>query len=456
MNIHKAKGLEANIILLVGGDKARYISSDTHYIQKNQDDMSIGYMKYNSQFKAKGPGEDEKQEKEMEFKEAEMDRLLYVAATRAKSVLIIGEGINEEAFLNPLSTNIDKEISVIEEREKIDNILKATGAKQMERRLTRDLRIKKEIYSPAYIRSSPSSFKASGFGLDEKQSMDVKSVTVKFARKIKAPDKIKFNPGPRGRVYGTIVHDALESLIKGTDNLQNISKEKINYSIKFAVNGVIDNLEINKTNISLLYPGQYEKVKKLVRLSIKEGQEVVVGSIKERLYAYVKDVLHNFMENQDIKELFKNADQVFPELAFTIAIHESNKDIFFFFSTLMATSNTNEISRVGKDNKTILINGVIDLVVKSKDNTWTILDYKSDKPIRGGSDIRHHLIKSYGGQLEGYKLLFEEIVKDQEIKVDKLLLYSTYLDGVIEVNSEVMEVNSDVTEVKDQINKQIR
>lgn len=432
MNIHKAKGLEAAIVILAGGDKKRYISGDSHYVEKNSKDESIGYMKYSSKMKIKGPDEDLKKERENEFKEAEQDRLLYVAATRAKSVLIVANALDEKSFLYPLSSNIDREIKLDKAIEKKDKISKITRSKIMERRLRKELQIKKEIYPSTYVLSSPSKFKSKGFYINNGEKIQAKSLKIKSAKRVKATDSIRINFGPRGITYGSIVHKAIEYLIQATNNLKDISQESIDYCARASVDRTIDNMEINKTNIGFFYPGQTMRVENIIKKQNQEGREKVLPLIKDRLYQYVKDLLKNFIDNEDIKILFQNSEKIFVELPFTIGLDDNNGELFHEILNLMGT---NEIETIRKHNKAILINGVIDLLVKSKDEKWTILDYKTDRPLKKEKDISEYLKKAYSHQLEGYKLLFEEIVKDEEIKLDNLLIYSTYMDKIVEINN---------------------
>lgn len=435
MNIHKAKGLEANIVILAGGAKKRFSFPDSHYVEKNEKDETIGYMKYSSKFKTKGPNEDEKGVREDEFKDAELDRLLYVAATRAKAVLIVSNGLEEESFLSPLSNNINRPIElkgqVVEEEKKV----KLSSAKEMERKMRRELRIKKEIFPGTYSLSSPSRFKSSMFyggGSKEIVINSLKLIAVK-RMEITNENRRKFGSfGPRGKFYGTIVHGAIEFLIESTDNLKNLSEGKINYSAHRGVDEVIDNLEINKTNIGLFYPGQSLKVERIIELNIEEGREKAADIVKNRLYAYVKDVLKNFANNKKIKELFQNGERVFAELPFTIALDRKDKDVFENILNLMENHQTMEII---KHNQSILINGVIDLIIKSKNNSWTILDHKTDRPLMEKENLPDYLRKTYENQLLGYKILFEEIMKDENIKIDNLMLYSTYMDEVISINN---------------------
>ena len=78
----------------------------------------------------------------------------------------------------------------------------------------------------------------------------------------------------------------------------------------------------------------------------------------------------------------------------------------------------------------------MDLVIQSENDNWTIIDYKTD--ICFSKDMDRKLRRDYTSQLEGYKILFEEIMRDKNIKVDNLLFYSTFNDRVIDIYGKVL------------------
>jgi ATP-dependent helicase/nuclease subunit A len=98
MNLHKAKGLEADVVFLVdprGGFKPRV---DVR-IQRGRDgDEPVGYFEIKPDwgFAAKPiaspAGWDRYETEEREYLDAESDRLLYVAATRARDLLVVCRG----------------------------------------------------------------------------------------------------------------------------------------------------------------------------------------------------------------------------------------------------------------------------------------------------------------------------------------------------------------------------
>src|SRR5690606_17288594 len=97
MNLHKAKGLEAPVVFLAdpaGGYPARV---DVRIIRSRESTAApIGYFQIREPGRF-GPGRpvaqpagwDRLHDEELAYLEAEQTRLLYVAATRAKDVLIV-------------------------------------------------------------------------------------------------------------------------------------------------------------------------------------------------------------------------------------------------------------------------------------------------------------------------------------------------------------------------------
>ncbi|MBD0383885.1 UvrD-helicase domain-containing protein [Paenibacillus sedimenti] len=96
MNLHKAKGLEAPIVIL-----ACPCGEDDHDAQEHIDRMvepPVGYVTiskpknaYQSEIIAQPAGWNGISEKEREYMNAEEERLLYVATTRAKQLLIVSQ-----------------------------------------------------------------------------------------------------------------------------------------------------------------------------------------------------------------------------------------------------------------------------------------------------------------------------------------------------------------------------
>jgi ATP-dependent helicase/nuclease subunit A len=119
MNLHKAKGLEAPIVLMACpcGDKDY---DATEHIDRLAE-PPLGYFtiskpkdNYTSEIVAQPLGWMEYAEKEREFMNAETERLLYVAATRAKQLLVVSQYPSRPAIdpWSPLSVSLQRQLEL--------------------------------------------------------------------------------------------------------------------------------------------------------------------------------------------------------------------------------------------------------------------------------------------------------------------------------------------------------
>ena len=100
MNLHRAKGLEAPIVFLA--DPTSDLTSKANWTVDRTQDPARGYFRmtlprgrYEVIDIARPAGWDVMAERERRFLEAENDRLVYVAATRAKDLLVVSTQIKE-------------------------------------------------------------------------------------------------------------------------------------------------------------------------------------------------------------------------------------------------------------------------------------------------------------------------------------------------------------------------
>lgn len=94
MNLHKAKGLEASVVILANPGGSIVHEPDMHVVRR--ENKSWGYLvlkknkgKYNYETLGIPPFWETFQQEEQRYLEAEKTRLLYVAATRAKDLLVV-------------------------------------------------------------------------------------------------------------------------------------------------------------------------------------------------------------------------------------------------------------------------------------------------------------------------------------------------------------------------------
>ena len=97
MNLHKAKGLEADVVFLADPAHGKPFGVDVRIVRESE--RAVGYLKVERAPEGKPwrmvLGEpqdwDEHARREQAYRDAEITRLLYVAATRARDLLVVGQ-----------------------------------------------------------------------------------------------------------------------------------------------------------------------------------------------------------------------------------------------------------------------------------------------------------------------------------------------------------------------------
>jgi ATP-dependent helicase/nuclease subunit A len=201
MNLHKAKGLEAPVVFLACpcGESDH---DATQYIDRSQD-PAVGYFtisrslgEFKTEIVAQPPGWQAMNERERSFSNAEKDRLLYVAATRPKQMLVVSLYPEQPAKCpwTPLMDGMDfaRELDVpTMEREKRAVLSDGPDlvASMEARQLTLD-----ELGAPTYaLLSVTGQTKAVG-------------------------EKPEWSADGKGMAFGSVVHRAIEMLGKRTAN----------------------------------------------------------------------------------------------------------------------------------------------------------------------------------------------------------------------------------------------
>ena len=142
----------------------------------------------------------------------------------------------------------------------------------------------------------------------------------------------------------------------------------------------------------------FEDIKKLVEkltlkniISQKEAEAININ----QLYKYTKS---------DLWQELSLAKEIYKEKPFYLNINASE----------VIEANTEDL---------ILVQGIIDLYFINQNNELILVDYKTDFV-----NSEAELVEKYNVQLEIYKKALEEAMKR---KVDKVYIYSTYLDKVV-------------------------
>ncbi|MBU1428229.1 PD-(D/E)XK nuclease family protein [bacterium] len=214
MNLHKAKGLESPVVFL-----AIPYNSTTHertyYIKRTGQEPFGHFLVYRSNAYNKGKGKRLAQPKNWEdycqleasYNEAEDIRLLYVAATRAKNLLVISSLDHKSNKSNPwlpLLENIKEEMNVpvpevglpeVKEKEKEEKSL-FDGYKEIQKECGQWM---KDLSKSSYCEKKPTDFK------DEEKHRKIETIDV------------------GGTAWGSAVHRIFDYLIKEDPDEQLLS-----------------------------------------------------------------------------------------------------------------------------------------------------------------------------------------------------------------------------------------
>jgi len=389
MNVHKAKGLEAPIIILCGPcsgtvpDPTFYTHAKTELegyeygfgVGSEEDFIeNFGYVRV-----SKNPdtffgktyfeplGWYDIEEQALAAEELERDRLLYVAATRARNFLLISDSAARDRPWNKLVQLLpgdrenlldevysesdegdDKEgagIGTVGVTDTVKTVVSDTEAELKQIRKRRDdafnaNKATYRMYTPSHMSES------------------------QISEAVQDPHELE----------KIITENTMEVVIYGEE--ASIKADKL--SIGIIIHKVLDTLIKNETSLS-----------ETIELILEDNADNHIT--EEFLLSITEEFKKKPMWNR-----IRNSNTVYTEVPFSYKVSENDT---FAGETLPEDS---------------YINGVIDLIFKENDG-WVIIDYKSTEEQEVSQEIR----KSHEPQLEAYKDAWEkitgELVKETEI-----------------------------------------
>lgn len=382
MNIHKAKGLEGKIVILAYGEhKDKKDKISTHY-QRSTNELNLCVtLKYQEVSTAhlKGAAIDWEQALEKEYQEecAERVRLMYVAVTRAKSLLLIATNPSKPSFFQDIAEGLDM----------VDEHHTLYGPAF------------KEMLNPTIGAGTRSQNTYNGYALLQ-EKIKIAADNIDTMPTIISPSQLnKSSRGntdtvyeaPYGAAYGTIVHRVMELI---------------------ALDASIDRLAAHVEKATREECGELQGTKQLF------GKELSVPSeqdIKELCEKIIKRL--DFLQDADnpMLQILLNK-QLYPELRFYIQEDGQGKlgDYLKTFHKL-------------KDVESFSVEGIIDLVYEDE-GVYHIIDYKTDsiQAEETPDDYRARLIEEYSPQLKAYKTLLSE-----KKEVGKLYISAIPLAGAL-------------------------
>ena len=201
MNLHKAKGLEAPIVFLANPAGSGKEHAQDKYIKRDAD-KTLGYFTaayrssdYHSKILAIPPEWNLYEAEEKKYDGAETERLIYVACTRAKNLLVVSNYPDKHEispweivtpFLDSVSELESPSVSAMESHEELE----ITKDKFDESKQILTDKVAKSVEKTYLVQNVTSLAKASG-------------------------DLPPWESNARGMTWGNVVHRVLESINKG-------------------------------------------------------------------------------------------------------------------------------------------------------------------------------------------------------------------------------------------------
>ncbi len=409
MSIHKSKGLEFPVVFLSGtGKKFNMQDLNSNLVLLHQD-IGIGpkYINYKKGITYSTLARDAiKYKSKIEMLSEEM-RILYVALTRAKEKLII-TGIEKdykksidkkEEILNTYQSISEKNIINKNITSKYLSYLDWLELVSLNSKTKLDNTLIINVYKKEDLLKTVSKEK-------KEKETDLKEKLEKIEIKENKTLKKKLNWEYEYKSSNNILTKSSVSKIK-TMKLDLEEEESIEYNkpefleekeITATEKGTLIHLILQKLDEKIVY----DKSKLSELLENLKGKNII--SNKEML-AVNQDKIYNFTRTKIWEEL-KRAKVIEREKPFYINIPAKeiyNEDI----------------------EENILVQGIIDLYYITNDNKLVLVDYKTDRV-----QEEAELIKKYRTQLDIYKRALE---KSLNLKVNKILIYSTYLNKEIKL-----------------------
>lgn len=421
MNLHKAKGLEAEIVILAFSIRKK--KTFTSYVeQRGGTATEYRLLRGNSYSTIGEPVNwDTYHEEEARHNAAEYARLLYVAATRAKTMLIVcgKDGEEDKNYWRPLRKGL-------QESGESDVPYGATlkVLERMPNGFQKSVREKLKPAQPAAqvavdpsamegaIQESAAALAESGFyaitpsqlnhharGVINKRDEEEPETTNTTAvaklvdhseaeEESEAPRKAApepaeaATPGPYGPDWGTIVHRIMELAVR-----ENCFTEQALET--FARRAVTEQLPDGLVNAAQ---------RRMLRLEGAEtGAEVI-----DRLTGQAAQAAA-FVTQEDCKlRRLLTGGEGYPELPFFLQAGEDSGELYRHL-TAYATSEQAQ-------GRTLAVEGVIDLAVR-KDDAWYVVDYKTDKQRSGESEEKfiQRLKDEYTPQITAYARVLERM-----------------------------------------------
>ena len=379
MNVHKAKGLEAPVVILCApcsGEIPEPSFYSQQIIEEDGAERNYGYVRINKNpdnawskvfYEPRGWSVVEGFAKHAE--ELEYDRLLYVAATRARNLLIIGDSAAKSNPWEKLVNMLPAGKTNILEKAHSANSLTADDPRGMAR--PDEAAVGTELESIRALRDSAFA--------DNKPTYRMITPSNEPGRVQGEGDEPDFDDFEK-----TLALNSMEVIIQGEETSIRAGK----LSIGSIVHKVLD-----------------------VLISDESALPGVIGSILEyNRDEYVTEAFLNSIADEFRQKTLwgriQRAEKVYTEVP---------------FSYKAATGS--ELSG-GYPEQDTYVNGIIDLVFKESGG-WVIVDYKT----HGERELARDVREKYEGQLDLYKEVWERVTGEKVIEKEIFFIRKRLVTG---------------------------
>ena len=392
MNLHKAKGLEGNIVIITNRienrgfrdseyrDGKKFYPAITDMIPGNIKTVSWCAYEGDKNIKEKAEAEDK----------SERIRLEYVAATRAKEALIFMDNLTKEGTLSLFIEgynleNLPKIKESVEfengkEAEKCSTMASGDGSEAEEKdaaskfpvsdheKIAKERQTVKDCSKPVFSSESPSDYEDDNSGKKSRNSVAAIDDDM-----LDGDSDIE---GVKGNIFGTVMHRSFELFIERRKD-----------------EGLRDLLSGGLTVAELC-----------IKQAILENAEKISLDDRGKYYDFLMCIFSAFEEWYTNSGIETDAEQIYTELPFSYCLE-------------------------GDESVPIWMHGEADLVIKKKDGSVHIIDYKSDDDDGySEEEFKQRLIGKYTPQIAAYRRAISRVLNIEQEKITAEIISFSYMD----------------------------
>ena len=436
MSIHKSKGLEFPVVFLVNTNK-QFNEQD---IKKNpvllHQELGIGakYINYNAQVQYDTLTREAIKNVIRNENISEEMRILYVALTRAKEKLII-TGISND-YAKQLE-NIEQQKNIYAKKDgKINPILVKKYKTYLEWILlvylyeqanTEELLKLNRIEQNSILEYKMENDEKENTSQKVIETLNQKIIDKNKINKIKEqieyeyPNKLAIDIPTKSSVtkIKQMKNKQLGIDFESLDNEENVNKE----------NSTADTKNITFEKPKFLQEEKDNQITNAQKGTLTHLCLQKLKPKKEYNLEKIQTLIQNLEMNKIITEKEREAINPYKILQFTKSkIWEQLKNAKEYYQERPFYINVPASEIYNEDiDENVLVQGIIDLYFVNEIGNIVLVDYKTDY-VENGKELE--LVEKYKNQLELYKQALEEALNT---KVDKVYIYSVYLEKEIEI-----------------------